>query len=54
MYDTHTNRPLSILDQTEFFVKASSLVEKAKNKAEAQAIKGSENKPAPPPPKGRV
>jgi hypothetical protein len=36
VYDEGTNRPLSILDQSEFFTVAHSIVESVKNKAEAK------------------
>ena len=54
VYDSNTGRQLSILDQSEFFIKSSTLVEKVKNKAESQAIKESQAKTsAPTPKKGR-
>ena len=54
VYDSKTGRQLSILDQSEFFIKASSVVERVKNKAESQAIKESQAKTsAPTPKKGR-
>lgn len=43
VYDENTNRPLSILDQTEFFTKAHQVVSKVKNKAEQQAMEASQN-----------
>ena len=37
-YDASTGRNLSILDQSDFFHKAVSIVERVKNKAEAKAM----------------
>lgn len=38
VYDTVKGKPLSILDQSEFFTKAHALVTKVKNKAEQKAM----------------
>lgn len=38
VYDTIKGKPLSILDQSEFFTKAHALVTKVKNKAEQKAM----------------
>ena len=37
VYDEANNRPASILDQTQFFTDAHSLVQRVKNKQEAKA-----------------
>lgn len=45
VYDNVTHKPLSILDQTEFFTKAHSLVTRVKNKQEARAYAEINRKP---------
>lgn len=44
VYDVGTKKHLSILDQSDFFTVAHSLVESAKNKAEAQMMQKAKNK----------
>ena len=44
VYDKGIEKPLSILDQSEFFTVAHSLVESVKNKAEAQMMQKAQNK----------
>jgi len=44
VWDESLQRPCSIMDQTDFFIKASRMVEGVKNKAESERMKESKNK----------
>jgi hypothetical protein len=44
VYDENAKKPLSILDQTEFFTVTSRLVESVKNKQEAKAYEAMQSK----------